>query len=341
MSGAGVFTGSIAETRIKNNALAVLDDRLRRGRAGFMLAAGTVVAAAAMVLSVAPVRAISKSDGAVVSAEEQFSKRPASGQRKSRALDVALFEAAREGDVEGVKEMLEAGADASAKIDGDGSPLIGAAESGHVEILRLLLDVGADPNGAVEGDGSPLIKAAQRGVLEAAQLLIDRGADVNLAVKGDENPLMGAAEGGHLGIVLLLVSKGADIHTRIQNDRYDGGTEWRTAIGQARRNGHAHVVRYLESLGARDEMAAVDTFQNANKVYVLGEVRTPGVYAFKDDMTVADVMAIAGGPTNAAANPVVIESTRNESGKVVKRTVGPTDTVLPNDLIFVTPSRKP
>ena len=116
----------------------------------------------------------------------------------------------------------------------------------------MLLDQGADPNGVVEGDGSPLINAASRGRLDQVRMLIDRGADVNLAVEGDENPLMNAAEGGHLAIVQLLVANGADIHTRILNDRYDGRDEWRTAVSQARKNGHMQVVKYLESLGARE-----------------------------------------------------------------------------------------
>lgn len=241
--------GMANRSDLSTRVTAVLDDRLRRGRAGFMLAAGTAAAAAIMVTSVAPVRAISKADTAAV-VEEPQDRRPA-GQRRSRALDRALFEAAREGDFEGVKELLEGGANAGAIIEGDGSPLMGAAEARNVRILNLLLDVGADPNGVVEGDGSPLIKAAQSGVLESVQALVLRGADVNLAVEGDENPLIGAAEGGHLAIVQYLVSRGADVHTRIWNDRYDGTGEWRTALSQARKNRRADVVKYLESLGAR------------------------------------------------------------------------------------------
>ena len=228
---------------------AVLDDRLRRGRAGFALAAGTVFAAILVVATVAPVRAIAKADAVAVTAEDQSSRRPV--QRASRALDRELYEAANEGDLEGVKELLAAGANASAKIEGDGSPLIGAARSGRSEITKLLLEQGADPNGAVEGDGSPLINAASRGRVDQVQMLIDRGADVHLAVDGDENPLMNAAEGGHLAIVQLLVAKGADIHTRIWNERYQGGGEWRTAISQARKNGHSEVVRFLQSRGAQ------------------------------------------------------------------------------------------
>ena len=245
--------GMANRSDLSTRVTAVLDDRLRRGRAGFALAAGTVAAAALVVLTVAPVRAIAKAEaGGAVIAEEQLPKQRVPGLRKSRALDRELYEAANSGDFEGVKELLEAGANPSARIDGDGSPLIGAARSGRTDITRLLLDQGADPNGAVEGDGSPLINAASRGRLDQVQMLIDRGADVNLAVDGDENPLMNAAEGGHLAIVQLLVAKGADIHTRIRNERYDGAAETRTALSQARKNRHLHVVKYLESLGARD-----------------------------------------------------------------------------------------
>ena len=119
--------------------------------------------------------------------------------------------------------------------------------------MRFLLDQGADPNGVVEGDGSPLIAAAAHGKLELVQMLIDHGADVSLAVEGDENPLMNAAEQGNLRIVQLLVEKGADVHTKIYSQKWQGnGEEWRTAISQARKNGHLDVVRYLESRGARE-----------------------------------------------------------------------------------------
>ena len=244
--------GMANRSDLSTRVTAVLDDRVHRGRAGFALAAGTLAAAALVLVSVAPLRAIAMVEPAsAATADGQTPKQRAPGQRASRALDRELYEAANSGDFDGVKELLEAGANPSATIEGDGSPLIGAARSGRGDITKLLLDQGADPNGTVEGDGSPLINAAGRGRLDQVRMLIDRGADVNLAVEGDENPLMNAAEGGHLAVVQLLVSKGADIHTRILNDRYDGRDEWRTALSQARKNGHTPVVRYLESLGAR------------------------------------------------------------------------------------------
>ena len=246
--------GMANRSDLSTRVAAVLDDRQHRGRAGFALAAGTVAAAALVVIAVVPVRAVIKEDAVTMSAEEQRSRQVPPGQRKARALDRELYEAADAGDLAGVKEMLEAGANANARIDGDGSPLIAAARSGNILIAQLLLDSGADANMPVEGDGSPLIMAAATGRLVQVALLVQRGADVNLAVEGDENPLMGAAEGGHLEVVKFLVDKGADIHTRIWNQRggrADDG-EWRTALSQARKGRHMQVVSYLESLGARE-----------------------------------------------------------------------------------------
>jgi beta-lactamase regulating signal transducer with metallopeptidase domain len=246
--------GMANRSDLSTRVTAVLDDRLRRGRAGFALVAGTVAASAIVVATVAPVRAVAKPDADMVAAVEESSQRRTASDRKSRALDTELYEAANEGDYAGVRELVEGGANANAVIDGDGSPLIGAARSGKILITQYLLDHGADANQPVPGDGSPLIVASAFGRLDQVALLISRGADVNLAVPGDENPLMGAAEGGHLEVVKFLIDKGADIHTRIWSER--GGRpdqgEWRTALSQARKNRHMAVVRYLESLGARE-----------------------------------------------------------------------------------------
>lgn len=245
--------GMANRSDLSTRVTAVLDDRQRRGRAGFALAAGTAAAAAVVVLTVAPVRAVARAEAVTpaTSAEGQRTK-PHPPERQTRALDRALYEAAVEGDLAGVKDLVGAGANPSAVVEGDGSPLIGAARSGRDDIAKFLLDQGADPNGVVEGDGSALIAAAAFGRLEQVTILIDRGADVNLAVDGDENPLMNAAEHGHLRIVQLLVEKGADIHAKIYSERYPRGGEWRTAISQARKNGHQDVVAYLQSRGARD-----------------------------------------------------------------------------------------
>ena len=251
----GMANRSDLSTRVS----AVLDDRQRRGRAGLGLIAGAIGAAGLVVLTVAPVRAVAKVEGApaigqAVSAQEQRVRGPRMNFRRPRALDRALFEAAKDGDLNEVNEIMAAGANVNGVIEGDGSPLIGAAQSGVIAIARRLLDAGADPNLPVEGDGSPLIHAAARGYIDIVTLLLERGADVNQIVPGDENALMNASEHGHLQVVQLLVTRGANVRERIWSEwsGSDQRGEWRTAVSQARKNGHTAVVSFLMSAGAQE-----------------------------------------------------------------------------------------
>jgi hypothetical protein len=80
-----------------------------------------------------------------------------------------------------VKELLAHGADPGQREDsGRGySPLLWASRNGHVEAVRLILEAGADPNADV-GDENPLRAAVWRGSLAAARLLIDHGADTQI-----------------------------------------------------------------------------------------------------------------------------------------------------------------
>jgi beta-lactamase regulating signal transducer with metallopeptidase domain len=177
------------------------------------------------------------------------------GGAAGRALSAALIEAAEDGDLQSISELLLAGADVNLAVDGDGNPLIAAAARGRLQAARLLLDRGADPNAAVDGDGSPLIAAARGGHVDVATLLLQRGADVNQIVDGDENPLIQASGAGHLDMVKFLVSRGADVNARVLAQSWNRGraeSEWRSALSMARRGGRAEVVAYLLSVGAVD-----------------------------------------------------------------------------------------
>ena len=70
--------GMANRSDLSTRVTAVLDDRLHRGRAGFALAAGTIAAAAVMVLTVAPVRAVAVVDpaSAAAIADGQSRKEP-------------------------------------------------------------------------------------------------------------------------------------------------------------------------------------------------------------------------------------------------------------------------
>jgi polysaccharide export outer membrane protein len=82
---------------------------------------------------------------------------------------------------------------------------------------------------------------------------------------------------------------------------------------------------------------------NSRRVYLLGEVRSPGPYSYEANMTLIGAIAKAGGPTGqAAANRTLIS--RTQDGKQLRLTARVSDMgqgetpdipVLPGDIIFV------
>lgn len=235
---------------------AVLDRTQLRGRAGASLVAATVAGASVFVLALGPVR--------VEAVPDQRADTPG-GRRGSavsndrvsastRALDRALVEAAQEGDVDGVSELLGDGADVNAVVPGDGTPLLVAAREGDRTLVRLLLDRGADANIGAAGDGNPLIMAAREGHGEIVRVLLERGADVDAVYRGDGSALIMAAREGHHDIVTLLLDGGADPNISAAGDG--------NPLIMAAREGYLNIVRTLLARGA-DVNAAVAGDGNA------------------------------------------------------------------------------
>lgn len=91
-----------------------------------------------------------------------------------------LILAAVNGDKQGVKDLLEAGADVNIRNKWGMSALMYAAEGDHPGIVDVLLEGGADIN-AKNNDGSTaLMISAIHGCKYAAYALLEAGADVNI-----------------------------------------------------------------------------------------------------------------------------------------------------------------
>jgi ankyrin repeat protein len=81
---------------------------------------------------------------------------------KSPASAQKLCDAAKNGDVEGVKKLLEAGVDPDGVARDGKTPLMAAAGGGHLRVVEALLEGFADPNFG-KGSDTPMTIAFQKG----------------------------------------------------------------------------------------------------------------------------------------------------------------------------------
>jgi ankyrin repeat protein len=108
-----------------------------------------------------------------------------------------------------------------------------AAREGDLESARKLLDAGADINQTTEYGWTPLLTAVNNRNYKLALLLLERGADANRANKGGWTPLYLAVdnrniEGGdypvpkpdadHLDLIKGLLAKGANPNAKVKDN---------------------------------------------------------------------------------------------------------------------------
>jgi polysaccharide export outer membrane protein len=76
----------------------------------------------------------------------------------------------------------------------------------------------------------------------------------------------------------------------------------------------------------------------ADRIYVTGQVRTPGYFTYDEDMTVFTAISLAGGLTEKGSNSR-ISIIRIEKGKRKEIDAKQTDTLKPGDNVYVKPRR--
>jgi ankyrin repeat protein len=125
-------------------------------------------------------------------------------------LNNGLLDAARDGNLEEVRSLIDRGARVDAEDNIKRTPLHRAAWRGQAEVAGLLIDRGARVDAEDNIKWTPLHWAAAYDRTEVMRLLLDRGANVDAEDAAKQTPLHFAALHGHVEVAGLLIDRGAD-----------------------------------------------------------------------------------------------------------------------------------
>jgi uncharacterized protein len=159
------------------------------------------------------------------------------------AGDLRLVNAAKSRDISAIQSLLKQRLDVNTP-DVDGmTPLHWAAHWDELEILKLLLSAGANAKAANRYGVTPLHEASLVANVAMMELLLKAGANPNATYGSGESPLMTAARTGHVNAVKLLIERGALVNAA---EEFRG----QTPLMFAATENHADVAKFLLEHGA-------------------------------------------------------------------------------------------
>ena len=141
----------------------------------------------------------------------------------------SIHQAARDGDIAAVLELVEFGVNPKAKNPQGDTALRFAAENNHLEIVQFLVeDIGIDINEVNSSGSTALIFATLNNNIEMVEYLLHMGANPNQTASatvnrtvGDEevettitnwSPLMAGAQLGNIDVIDKLIQGGANLN---------------------------------------------------------------------------------------------------------------------------------
>ena len=170
-------------------------------------------------------------------------------------MDNEIFKEMRAAVISGelgtVKEMLAQHEGLAEDTSVFGTWLHVAAKHGQMEIVKYLLDIGMDVN--AKGDllgGNALTSAAFGGNLEIVKFLYCQGAELDVS-RSESNPLFCAIPDGHVEIAKFLIDAGIDLSASYPV----GQLEECNAYEWARQWGQTEIKNYI---GAKMEEQGIE-----------------------------------------------------------------------------------
>lgn len=189
---------------------------------------------------------------------------------KALGAETALHNAAKGGDLQKVKSLVEQRSELNAKDEDGQTPLHVAIRSGNFDVAKYLCEKGSDIN-ATDGTGrTPLMRAAEAGViqmvmqpfsssatdggfkpyegqLEMVKFLVEKGAKLDTPNCDGATPLIAACDNGLPEIADFLIRKRANVNATVSSGQ--------TALYLATFRGHTKIVELLLKNGANQNVA--------------------------------------------------------------------------------------
>lgn len=164
---------------------------------------------------------------------------------------VPIIEAARNGQVDLVRSLLDSGASCDPKPHRT-TALMVAAANGHADVAQLLMEKDCPIDAQDFNDYTALMFAAMNGHIGVARLLLDAHADPGLVTSSDQTAAMLAKNNNHIEIARLI-----DSYT--QGNADDGGLGGivESVAGAALQAGAGKALGALRPVGGKFQKAAM------------------------------------------------------------------------------------
>ncbi|XP_070812384.1 ankyrin repeat domain-containing protein 65 [Pituophis catenifer annectens] len=157
-----------------------------------------------------------------------------------------LHQAARNGDLRLVKQLLQRGASTNSRDENGWTLLHVASLHSYLPLVKFLIQHGATVHTDNMAGYTPLHHAAWSGHTQVAELLLARGAPVMDTTKGGLTPFHFAAANGHTLMIQLLLRHGTDPDASDCN-------QW-TSLHWATAGHQLHIMNGLISQGVNPNL---------------------------------------------------------------------------------------